>query len=54
MIGLREDQQEGAQLAARIVTFLTTTIAHCGKPLSHWLGVNVRSAAGSAASKAAG
>ena len=32
MIGLREDQQEGAQLAARIVTFLTTTIAHSGKP----------------------
>ena len=30
MIGLREDQQVGAQLAARIATFLTTATVQCG------------------------
>ena len=31
MIGLREDQQVGAQLAARIVTFLNTITVQCGR-----------------------
>lgn len=34
MIGLREDQQVGAQLAARIATFLNTTTVQCGSGLA--------------------
>ena len=34
MIGLREDQQVGAHLASRIVTFLNTTTVQCGSGLA--------------------
>ncbi len=34
MIGLREDQQVGAQLAASIATFLNATTFHCGSGLA--------------------
>lgn len=77
MIGLREDQQAGAQLALRIATFLNTTTVPCGSgqardrggseadvlndtpqsrasPLPQGVGIHVRRAVGSAASKAAG
>ena len=56
MIGLREDQQ----MKARMVDFLNHTAARCrselatASPLTQGVGMQVKPAAGSAASKAAG